>query len=249
MLPSEPAFTPSAKITLSGRYVTLAALEKSNVSALWNNLQSSSATQSVFHYLPWKTPQNATDFQNTIEQVQARGFILFAIYADSPRLSANNAHPLSDSRHTEVLGMIGYLDVSPFNRTLELGAVVFGPSLRRTTAATEAHYLMLKYAFEGHGHSSHPTYRRVAWKCNSVNYASRRAADRLGFTYEGTFRNHMVVRGVSRDSDWLSIIDDEWPLVKSALETWLDDSNYTSDGKQLRTLEQIREEIRSSKGL
>lgn len=206
MLSSEPAFTPSTKTTLSGRYVTLAALEQSNISALWNNIHSSPAAQSVFHYLPWKTPQNATDFHNTIEQVKARGFILFAIYADSSRLSANNAHPLSDSRHTEVLGMIGYLDVSPSNRALELGAVVFGSSLRRTTAATEAHYLMLKYAFEGNGHSSHPAYRRVAWKCNSVNYASRRAADRLGFTYEGTFRNHMVVRGVSRDSDWLSII-------------------------------------------
>lgn len=240
MISSEPAFTPSSEVPLSGRYVTLAALGHRDIPELWQSLQSSSTSQSVFHFLPWKTPQNANDFQKTIEQIRGRGFILFAIYADSSRLSANKAHDVGDtSHHTEILGMIGYLDVSPSNRTLELGAVLFSPILQRTTAATEAHYLMLKYAFEGSNHSTHPAYRRVAWKCNSANYASRKAAERLGFTYEGTFRNHMVVRGVSRDSDGLSIIDEEWPLIRRALKTWLDDNNFMADGGQVRTLRQI----------
>ncbi|KAG9949869.1 hypothetical protein KCU85_g4029, partial [Aureobasidium melanogenum] len=248
MISSEPAFKPSTEIPLSGRYVTLTALKQRNIPELWDSLQSTS--QSVFHFLPWKTPQNAIDFQNTIEQIKSRGFILFAIYANSSRLSANETHEVPDSnRHTEILGMIGYLDISPSSRALELGAVLFGPILQRTTAATEAHYLMLKYAFEGNSHSTQPTYRRVSWKCNSANSASRKAAERLGFTYEGTFRNHMVVRGVSRDSDWLSIIDEEWLPVKKALETWLDDSNFTADGKQLRTLKQIREEMKTMRNV
>lgn len=250
MLSSEPAFMPSTESPLSGKYVTLVALNQENIPALWDSLQTSPTSQSVFHFLPWKTPQNATDFQHTIEQIQGRGFILFAIYANSSRLSANmSLYSSSTNQHTEILGMIGYLDVSPSNRALELGAVLFGPILQRTTVATEAHYLMLKYAFEGNGHSPSPAYRRVSWKCNSVNHASRNAAERLGFTYEGTFRNHMVVRGVSRDSDWLSIIDEEWPLVKKALETWLDDENFAADGRQVRTLKQIREEMKAMRNV
>ncbi|KAK5999503.1 hypothetical protein QM012_005356 [Aureobasidium pullulans] len=246
MLSSEPAFIPSTKVPLQGEYVTLATIEQRDISALWNNLQSSSASQSVFHFLPWRTPQNATEFQSTIEQVRDRGFVLFGIYADSSRLSASRTQSFSDNKsYTEILGMIGYLDISPPNRTLELGAVIFSPLLQRTTAATEAHYLMLKYAFEGLEHSTSPSYRRVAWKCNSANYASRKAAERLGFVYEGTWRNHMVVRGVSRDSDWLSIVDEEWPRVKRALEIWLHEDNFGDDGRQVRTLGQIRDESKA----
>lgn len=152
--------------------------------------------------------------------------------------SGQSIGSLEDS--LEVLGTIGYLDVHPQYRTLEAGAVLFAPALRRSAAATEAHYLLLRNALEQDPLSSSLPYRRIAWKCDRLNATSRKAAERLGFVYEGTFRKHMISHGRSRDSDLLSITDDEWPTVKKALEIWLDDSNFNEQGRQLRRLEHIR---------
>ncbi|MFP3914917.1 MAG: GNAT family N-acetyltransferase [Actinomycetota bacterium] len=132
-------------------------------------------------------------------------------------------------------GWGAYLRIEPAHGVLEVGHLAFGPSLRRTPAATEAMYLMMRHVFR-------LGYRRYEWKCDSLNHASRRAAERLGFTYEGTFRHHMVYKGRNRDTAWYSIIDRDWPLVGQSLEAWLEPSNFDRHGVQRRRLSEIREE-------
>lgn len=128
------------------------------------------------------------------------------------------------------LGVASYLRLDGRNGTVEVGAIVLGERLQRTTAATEAMYLMMRHPFEDLG------YRRYEWKCDSLNAPSRRAAERLGFTYEGTFRNALVYKGRNRDTDWLSVTDAEWPAVKQRLEAWLAPENFDADGVQIERL-------------
>ena len=109
---------------------------------------------------------------------------------------------------------------------IEIGHIWFGAGLARTTAATEAIFLLARHAFEDLGH------RRLEWKCNAANEASKRAAERFGFTYEGTFRQHLVVKGANRDTAWFSIVDGEWPARRAAFERWLDPSNFDAEGRQ-----------------
>jgi len=118
----------------------------------------------------------------------------------------------------------------------EVGHLVFAPHLQRTPAATEAMYLMMRHVFE-------LGYRRYEWKCDALNAASRRAAERLGFTYEGTFRQHMVYKGRSRDTAWYSITDAEWPRLRDAFEAWLAPSNFDDQGRQLRRLADFRRSV------
>ncbi|GAB3446986.1 GNAT family protein [Phycicoccus ginsengisoli] len=129
------------------------------------------------------------------------------------------------------LGIASYLRIDPPNGSVEVGGIVLSDALRRTTAATEAMYLMMRHAFDGLG------YRRYEWKCDSTNEPSRRAAGRLGFSWEGTFRNAMVYRGRNRDTDWYSITGEEWPTVRAELERWLDPSNFDVDGAQRTRLD------------
>ena len=114
--------------------------------------------------------------------------------------------------------------------TIEVGHLAYSPALQRTPAATEAMYLMMRRAFDELG------YRRYEWKCNSLNAPSWNAAERLGFRYEGTFRQAVVHKGRNRDQAWFSIIDREWPALRSALERWLDPSNFDESGVQVRRL-------------
>ena len=113
---------------------------------------------------------------------------------------------------------------------IEVGHIAFAPALQRTTAATEAMYLMMRRAFEELG------YRRYEWKCNALNEASRRAAVRLGFSFEGVFRQAMVVKGRNRDTAWYAVIDREWPALKAAYEDWLAPANFDRSGRQRRDL-------------
>jgi RimJ/RimL family protein N-acetyltransferase len=116
---------------------------------------------------------------------------------------------------------------------VEVGNILFAPALQRTRAATEAMYLMARHVFEDLG------YRRYEWKCNAENEPSRRAALRFGFTYEGIFRQHMVVKGRSRDTAWFAMLDYEWPARKRAFEAWLDAANFDEAGHQRRSLTQL----------
>jgi RimJ/RimL family protein N-acetyltransferase len=124
------------------------------------------------------------------------------------------------------VGVASYLRLDRVNGSAEVGGIALSAELQRTTAATEAMYLMARHVFDD------LSYRRYEWKCDSLNAPSRRAALRLGFTFEGTFRNALVYKGRNRDTEWFSITDDEWPKVRSAFERWLDPANFDDDGRQ-----------------
>jgi RimJ/RimL family protein N-acetyltransferase len=127
------------------------------------------------------------------------------------------------------VGVAAYLRIDPANGVIEIGHLAYALSLQRTTASTEAMYLMIRHVFE-------LGYRRCEWKCNSLNAPSRAAARRLGFTHEGTFRQAMVTKGRNRDTDWFSIIDTEWPARRAEFERWLAPDNFAADGRQLTPL-------------
>ena len=134
----------------------------------------------------------------------------------------------------EILGMATYMRIREAHGSAEIGCVAFGEKLRRTPEATEAFALMAGHVFSDLG------YRRYEWKCNNANLASKRAAERFGFTFEGIFRNDMVAKGKSRDTAWYAITDVEWPAIGAALERWLAPGNFRPDGTQVGTLESCR---------
>jgi RimJ/RimL family protein N-acetyltransferase len=126
----------------------------------------------------------------------------------------------------DAVGVASFMRISPETGSIEVGHIHYSPRLKRTRAATEAMYLMMRRAFDELG------YRRYEWKCDSLNAPSRSAAERLGFTYEGTFRQHVVSKGRNRDTAWYSIIDTEWPAIRAALEEWLEPANFDVRGGQ-----------------
>lgn len=133
-----------------------------------------------------------------------------------------------------VLGTASYMRVRPGAGSVEAGCIVYGRALQKTRAGTEAMYLMARHAFDDLG------YRRYEWKCDNLNAASKKAALRYGFTYEGLFRQDLVVKGKNRDTAWFSILDTEWPAVKSVFEAWLDPNNFDAQGQQKQSLSDFR---------
>jgi RimJ/RimL family protein N-acetyltransferase len=138
-----------------------------------------------------------------------------------------------DRRSALAAGYAAYMRIQPAHRTIEVGSILYGPSLQRSAGATEAMYLMARHAFEDLG------YRRYEWKCNALNAASRRAALRLGFRFEGIFRQHLIVKGRNRDTAWFSMLDGEWPRRKAAFEQWLDPANFDAEGRQRVSLSSV----------
>lgn len=134
----------------------------------------------------------------------------------------------------KAVGIVSYLRIDPANGCLEVGWVTWSPLMQRSVTSTEAQYLLMKHAFEGLG------YRRYEWKCNALNAPSMKAAERLGFTYEGTFRQAVIVKGRNRDTAWFSVIDAEWPALKTAFEAWLKPDNFDAGGLQKSRLEDLR---------
>jgi RimJ/RimL family protein N-acetyltransferase len=133
------------------------------------------------------------------------------------------------------VGIGSYLRIDPANGAIEVGHLAFSPRLQRTRAATEAMYLVMRQAFQ-------LGYRRYEWKCDALNAPSRRAAERLGFVFEGIFRQCMVYKGRNRDTAWYSILDAEWPACKAAFERWLDPGNFDAEGRQRMPLDSLRDE-------
>lgn len=133
---------------------------------------------------------------------------------------------IKDAVTNDIMGMASYMRQRPDHGSVEVGCIVFSHALQRTRIATEAIYLMARHAFDDLG------YRRFEWKCNVANAASKRAAVRFGFIFEGIFRNDMVMKGTSRDTAWYSIIDSEWPEVEAAFKVWLKADNFDEDAKQ-----------------
>jgi RimJ/RimL family protein N-acetyltransferase len=131
-------------------------------------------------------------------------------------------------------GVVSFLRIEPAHGCIEIGHIWFGAPLQRTAAATETIHVLARHAFDELG------YRRLEWKCDAANARSRRAAERFGFTFEGIFRQHMIVKGGNRDTAWYSILDREWPAVNAGFEAWLAPENFDTGGRQRRALGELR---------
>lgn len=138
------------------------------------------------------------------------------------------------------LGMFSYMRLRPEHGSAEIGALLYGHELQRTAAATEVFCLAAAHLFDDLG------YRRLEWKCNARNAASRRAAERFGFAYEGRFRQDMVIRGENRDTDWYAMLDADWPARRAALEGWLAPGNFAEDGGQKKPLAAFHQDLQNS---
>jgi RimJ/RimL family protein N-acetyltransferase len=197
-------------------------LEPLDVARHGEDLYASTAgADSTWDYLPYGPFSARREFMGWLEQ---RAPI------DDPL-----TFTIIDSEANAARGLASLMRIVPEHGVIEIGHIWLSPSLQRTRQATEAIYLMSRYAFDLGN-------RRYEWKCNAENTASRRAAERYGFTFEGVFRQHMVVKGRNRDTAWYSITDAEWPARRAAMEAWLAPDNFDARGIQRRSLVQIRGE-------
>ncbi len=211
-----PALKP-APVVLEGRYGRLEKLHAGkHAGALWEAVQGHDEIWTYLFHGPF--PERAA-FDAYIEMVAAR---------EDPY-----AYAIHD-RSGRAVGFATLMEIRPAARVIEVGNILYSPLLQRTPLATEVQYLLARYAFE------ELNYRRYEWKCNALNAPSRRAAERFGFTYEGLFRQHMIVKGRNRDTAWYAMMDHEWPSRKSAFEAWLAPENFDANGQQKQTLEALR---------
>ena len=216
LLDWKPAPLP-CPVTLRGRTVTLEPLDAERHSEdLWQAVQGH---DELWTWLPDGPYNSEADLRRAVEQRQAASSAIFLA--------------IIPAETCEAAGWASYMRMEPAHGVIEVGSILYSPSLQRTVAATEAMYMMASHVFD------HLGYRRYEWKCNALNLPSRRAAERLGFTFEGIFRQHMVVKGRSRDSAWYSMLDHEWPTRKRAFEAWLEPANFDDEGKQRRSLNEI----------
>ncbi|MCP8462330.1 GNAT family N-acetyltransferase [Pseudomonas sp. ZM23] len=206
-----PVASPERR-TLPGRYVNLAPLDPAtHGDDLWQALQGPDSDPALWDYLPYGPFTERAGFDDWLTGNAASADPMFFAVID--RTSGR------------AVGLLSFLRITPKDGVIEIGHIAFGRTMQRTPASTEAVYLLARLSFE-------LGYRRLEWKCNSLNARSMRAAQRLGFTFEGTFRQHMVVKDRNRDTAWFSIIDSEWPRCQQAFEAWLSASNF--DGEMLQ---------------
>ena len=210
-----PDWTPPpapTRMAMEGRYCRLEPLVLDHAAALFEAL-SADEDGRIWTYMPNGPFATLDDY---------RGWVWGA---------AQGADPLHYAILVEgrAVGTASYLRIAPAAGSIEVGYITYAPALQRTRAATEAMYLMMRWAFAA-------GYRRYEWKCNALNAASRRAAQRLGLSHEGVFRQAVVVKGRNRDSAWYAAVDSEWPAIRSAMETWLDPANFDARGVQRQSL-------------
>jgi RimJ/RimL family protein N-acetyltransferase len=204
----KPAPRPGPVI-LKGRYGRLEKLRADHWSDLWAVF---GGHDQIWTYISADGPfSSAAEFS---------AFIAMRAAAEDPY-----AYAIIDAQDRAV-GYLTLLRINLTNRVIEVGHVLYSPSLQRTPLGTETQYLLARYVFETLG------YRRYEWKCNSLNAPSRRAALRYGFVYEGTFRQHMIAKGRNRDDAWFSMLDSEWPSRKRNFERWLMPDNFDARGYQ-----------------
>jgi RimJ/RimL family protein N-acetyltransferase len=207
---------------LSGRYVVLAPVDPDrDAECLYAVSHPPDGDPSIWDYL----------FDGPYEDSQAmRAALERSATSEDPLFYTVLRRPEDDPQ-----GIVSYLRITPDHGVIEIGNIWFGTPLQRTTAASEAIYLLARHAFDELG------YRRLEWKCNALNRGSRRAAERFGFVFEGVFAQHMVVKGRNRDTAWYAITDRRWPALRDGFEAWLSPENLTPDGRQRRSLTELRE--------
>ncbi len=212
---------------LSGRYCELQRLNAHHTDALFE-CSSEVTTEDRFRYLFEDAPGSKEIFWEWMQSKMA---------VDDPYTFA-----VVDKRTGLAAGRASYMRITPEHGVIEIGGIFWGLSLAKTRAATEAIFLLLQHAFDD------LKYRRVEWKCNNDNLPSKRAAQRFGFQFEGIFRNHFVTKGRNRDTAWFAIIDQDWPLIRLAFESWLNESNFDNAGNQIRSLQAFMPSAQGSDG-
>jgi RimJ/RimL family protein N-acetyltransferase len=206
-----PAPRPS-RTTLRGRLVTVTALDpQAHAQALYEGTHGANK-QPLWLYLSEGPFADHADFRAYLDK-RAR--------SDDPLSFA-----IIDNATGQAVGHASYMRITPEHRVIEVGNIFYTPILARTAGATEVMYLMARHVFEDLG------YRRYEWKCNALNEPSRRAALRLGFSFEGIFRQHMIQKGRNRDTAWYAMLDHEWPARKARFEKWLAPENFDANGRQ-----------------
>jgi len=209
-------------LELLGRFARLEPLHADRHAALL--YRSYEGQDHVWDYLPYGPFSSASQYHRWVRD--------HAGQADPFFFAIENL----ESGQFEGVG--SYLRVAPQAGSIEVGHLNFSPALQQTRAATEAMFLMMKWAFDA-------GYRRYEWKCNALNMPSRRAAQRLGFSFEGVFRQAAVVKGRNRDTAWFAAIDAEWPALMAAYEAWFADGNFDANGQQIESLRDLTALVRA----
>jgi RimJ/RimL family protein N-acetyltransferase len=210
-LPGWQPPSPIAPAVLTGRFCRVEPLELGRHEPDFYDACAQGGDESMWTYLPYGPHQGREGFRRWLEELSAGA---------DPMV-----HAIIDNASSRVVGIAAFMRITPAAGSVEVGHVVYSPLLQRSTVATEAMYLMMRRAFE-------LGYRRYEWKCDALNEKSRAAAQRLGFSFEGIFRQAMVYKGRSRDTAWFSILDGEWPALRAAFERWLSPDNFDADGRQ-----------------
>lgn len=209
-----------ARVPLRGRYVRLEPLDaQRHTAALFEAAQGDGADPLLWKYMGNGPYRDLEEYRTWVDMASASVDPLF--------------HAVIPAGE-EPAGQTSYLRIDERNGAIEIGHIWFGGRIQRSRATTEAIYLLAAHVFDDLG------YRRLEWKCNARNERSKAAAARFGFTYEGTFRNHLVVHDRNRDTAWFSIIAEEWPSIRAAFVAWLDPANFDADGRQRRSLAELR---------
>jgi RimJ/RimL family protein N-acetyltransferase len=207
------------RVTLKGRWITLAPLDAERHAAALFAASHGEGRDSVWAYLPYGPFADLASFAADIE-LKARSV--------DPQFFA-----VIDNGSGRAVGYQSLMRIDPANRVIEVGHVMYAPAMQRTAGATEAQYLFAQYVFDALGN------RRYEWKCDNLNAPSKRAAGRFGLTFEGVFRQHMIVKGRNRDTAWFAMLDGEWPARKAAYERWLSPGNFDADGRQTQRLSDL----------
>ncbi|MDB5901398.1 MAG: uncharacterized protein JWM26_276 [Betaproteobacteria bacterium] len=210
----QPRPRPARK-TLEGRYCRLEPLDPATHGDPLFAASMAEGAETRFRYL-FDKPEDRAGFDAWLTRASASDDPLFYTVVDIATGRAEGRQAL--------------MRITPEHGVIEVGNILWGPAISRTRAATEALFLHARYVFDELG------YRRFEWKCDNRNEPSKRAARRFGFTFEGVFRQHMVLKGESRDTAWFAMLDSEWPALRSAFERWLEPANFDADGRQKKAL-------------
>jgi RimJ/RimL family protein N-acetyltransferase len=205
---------------MAGRFCTVAPLDPERHAAQLFAAYAEDREARLWSYLPRGPYASLGEYRHWAED---------AAGCDDPL-----THTIIDNAGGEAVGTAAFMRIEPAVGVIEVGSITYSPRLQRRPAATEAMYLMMQRVFDELG------YRRYEWKCDSLNAPSRAAALRLGFRYEGLFRQATMTRGRNRDTAWFSVIDREWPALRAAFERWLDPANFDAAGQQRRSLASLR---------
>lgn len=199
-----------------GRYARVEPIDPARHAAELHAANLADEANRIWTYLPYGPFATLDEYH---------GWVTSACLGEDPLF-----HAILDLETGRATGVASYLRIDPANGVIETGHINYAPALQRTRAATEAMYLMMARVFDELG------YRRYEWKCDALNAPSRAAAERLGFVFEGIFRQAVIYKNRNRDTAWYSIIDREWPVVKRAFERWLDPANFDAAGRQRESL-------------